>query len=91
MEMKVEKLDSIRVNWDDFIHYLLRRFFQTTRLQYINIHIFLGNRFTLVLHLSHVEGDFGVTFNDINKDDVSYTTTSRSGTSGISVFYGRYQ
>jgi hypothetical protein len=33
----------------------------------------------MVLHLSHSEGDFGVTFNDVTKDDVFYTTTSRQG------------
>ncbi len=31
----------------------------------------------MVLHLSHTEGDFGVTFNDVTKDAVFYTTTSR--------------
>ncbi len=30
----------------------------------------------MVLHLSHDDGDFGVTFNDVTKDDVFYTTTS---------------
>ncbi len=30
----------------------------------------------LVLHLTHVEGDFSVTFNDVTKDDAFYTTTS---------------
>jgi hypothetical protein len=33
----------------------------------------------MVLHLSHTEGDFGVTFNDVTKDTVFYTTTSRFG------------
>ena len=37
----VEKLNTIH---DVFIHYQILRFFQTTRLQYINIHILLGNR-----------------------------------------------
>jgi hypothetical protein len=31
----------------------------------------------MVLHLSHDEGDFGVTFNDVTKDAAFYTTTSR--------------
>jgi hypothetical protein len=31
----------------------------------------------MVLHLPHVEGGFGVTFNDVAKDAVFYTTTSR--------------
>ena len=31
----------------------------------------------MVLHLSHVKGGFGVTFNDVTKDDAFYTTTSR--------------
>ena len=31
----------------------------------------------MVLHLTHPEGGFGVTFNDVTKDDVFYTTTSR--------------
>jgi hypothetical protein len=29
------------------------------------------------IHLPHVEGDFGVTFNDVTKDAAFYTTTSR--------------
>jgi hypothetical protein len=36
----VEKLDVIQ---DGFIHYQILRFYRTTRLQYINFHIFLGN------------------------------------------------
>jgi len=31
----------------------------------------------MVFHLPHVEGGFGVTFNDIAKDVAFYTTTSR--------------
>ncbi len=31
----------------------------------------------MVLHLTHVEGGFGVTFNDVTEDTVFYTTTSR--------------
>jgi hypothetical protein len=31
----------------------------------------------MVLHLPHVEGGFGVTFNDVTKDAAFYTTTSR--------------
>jgi hypothetical protein len=31
----------------------------------------------MVLHLSDDEGGFGVTTNDVTKDDVFYTTTSR--------------
>jgi hypothetical protein len=31
----------------------------------------------MVLHLSHTEGGFGVTFNCVTKDDAFYTTTSR--------------
>jgi hypothetical protein len=40
----VEKLDTIQ---DGFVHHQLLRFYQTTRLQYINNHILLGNRFIL--------------------------------------------
>jgi hypothetical protein len=46
----VEKLDAIQ---DDFIHYQLLRFCQATRLQYINSHILIGNRF--VLQQQHVD------------------------------------
>ncbi len=104
----VEKLDTIQ---DGFIHFQFLRFWQTTRLQYINSHIMLNNRGVLeqqhvdckisdallkkdtkqhadgwdtpskdwshmVLHLPHTEGGFGVTFNDVTKDDAFYTTTS---------------
>jgi hypothetical protein len=31
----------------------------------------------MVLHLTHAEGGFGVTFNDVTKDAAFYTTTSR--------------
>ena len=31
----------------------------------------------MVLHLPHAGGGFGVTFNDVTKDDAFYTTTSR--------------
>jgi hypothetical protein len=31
----------------------------------------------MVLHLSHAEGGYGVTFNDVTKDSAFYTTTSR--------------
>jgi hypothetical protein len=31
----------------------------------------------MVLHLPHPEDDFGMTFNDVTKDTVFYTTTSR--------------
>ncbi len=31
----------------------------------------------MVLHLPHADGGFGVTFNDVTKDDVFYTTSSR--------------
>jgi hypothetical protein len=31
----------------------------------------------MVLHLPHVEGVFGVTFNDMTKDAAFYTSTSR--------------
>jgi hypothetical protein len=31
----------------------------------------------MVLHLPHVKGGFGVTFNDVTKDAAFYTTTSR--------------
>ena len=31
----------------------------------------------MVLHLPHADGGFGVTFNDVTKDDAFYTTTSR--------------
>ncbi len=105
----LEKLDAIQ---DDFTHYHLLRFCQSTRMQYLNSHILLGNRCTLqlqhvdckiadtllkkgtkqhtdvwdssskawahmVLHLPHVEGGFGVTFNDITKNSAFYTTTSQ--------------
>jgi hypothetical protein len=49
----------------------------------------------MVLHLSYIEGGFGVTFNDVTKDTVFYTTTFRiptwfflSGTSEIVVAQG---
>jgi hypothetical protein len=105
----VERLDTIQ---DGFIHFQLLRFYQTTRLQFINSHIMLSNRCVLqqhhvdctivdaflkkgtkqhadgwnahskawahmVLHQPHAEGGFGVTFNDVTKDDAFYTTTSR--------------
>jgi hypothetical protein len=41
----VEKLDAIR---DGFIHYKLIRFCQATRLQFINSHILLGNRCSVI-------------------------------------------
>jgi hypothetical protein len=31
----------------------------------------------MVLHLTHTEGGFGVTFHDVTKDSSFYTTTSR--------------
>ena len=31
----------------------------------------------MVLHLSHADGGFGVTFNDVTKDAVFYASTSR--------------
>jgi hypothetical protein len=31
----------------------------------------------MCIHLPHAEGGFGVTFNDVTKDVVLYTTTSR--------------
>ena len=31
----------------------------------------------MVLHLLHVDGGFGVTFNDVTKDATLHTTTSR--------------
>ena len=46
----VEKLDAIQ---DGFIHYQHLRFCQATRLQYINSHISLGNRF--ILQQQHVD------------------------------------
>jgi len=46
----VENLDTIE---DNFIHYQLLRFSQTTRLQYINSHIILDNH--CVLHQQHVD------------------------------------
>ena len=46
----VEKLDAIE---DSFVHYQLLRFCQTTRLQYLNSHIILGNR--CVLQQQHVD------------------------------------
>jgi hypothetical protein len=36
-----------------------------------------STRAHMVLHLSHVEGGFGVTFNDVTKDAEFYTITSR--------------
>jgi hypothetical protein len=103
----VEKLEAIQ---DGFIHYQLLRFCQATRLQHINSHILLGNRYVLqqqhvdskvadsllkkgtkqhvdswhssskawahmALHLSHADGGFGVTFNDVTKDAAFYTTS----------------
>ena len=76
----VEKLDVIQ---DVFIHYHLLRFCQTTRPQYINSHILDGwdvvskSCHHMVLHPPHVDGGFGVTFNDITKDVAFYTTTTR--------------
>jgi hypothetical protein len=105
----VEKLDAIQ---DGFIHYQLLRFYQATRLQYINSHIMLPNLCVLqqqyvdckitdtllkkgtkqhadgwdssskdwahmCIHLPHAEDGFGVTFNDVTKDTVFYSTTSR--------------
>jgi hypothetical protein len=46
----VEKLDVIQ---DIFIHFQILRFCQATRLQYINSHIMLNNRF--VLQQQHVD------------------------------------
>ena len=46
----VQKLDSIQ---DGFIHYQFLRFWQVTRLQYLNSHILLGNR--CVLQQQHVD------------------------------------
>ncbi len=46
----VEKLDAIH---DDFIHFQLIRFCQTTRLQYLISHIMFGNR--CVLQHQHVD------------------------------------
>jgi hypothetical protein len=38
----------------------------------------------MVLHLTHPEGGFGVTFNnDVTKDDVFYTTTSLHFVTGL--------
>ena len=70
----VQKLDVIQ---DVFIHYQLLRFCQSTRLQYIHSHTASKTLLHMVLHLPHVDGDFGVTFNDITKDDDVYTATSR--------------
>ncbi len=105
----VVKLDVIQ---DDFIHFQLLRFCQSTRFQYLNSHIILPNRCVLqqqhvdckiadtllkkgtkqhsdgwdtsskdwthmCIHIPYVEGGFGVTFNDVTKDSVFYTTTSR--------------
>ena len=46
----VEKLDSIQ---DDFIHFQFLRFWQATRLQYINSHIMVSNR--CVFQQQHVD------------------------------------
>ena len=46
----VEKIDTIQ---DDFIHYQVLRFCQTTRLQYTKSHILLRNR--CVLQEQHVD------------------------------------
>jgi hypothetical protein len=46
----VEKLDAIE---DDFIHFQLLRFCQTTRLQYLNLHLILDKR--CVLQQQHVD------------------------------------
>jgi hypothetical protein len=43
-----------------------------------NSHQMVGTRLAhMVLHLPHADGGFGVTFNDVTKDAVFYTTTSR--------------
>jgi hypothetical protein len=52
----VEKLDVIQ---DDFIHYQLVRFCQTTRLQYVNDHILIRNR--CVLSQQHEDFKIGNT------------------------------
>ena len=46
----VEKLDGIQ---DGFIHYQILRFCQTTRLQYLNSYILLGNRY--IFQKDHVD------------------------------------
>jgi hypothetical protein len=69
----VEKLDAIE---DDFIHFQLLRFCQTTRMQFLNSHVILDNRCVLKFHLTHTEGGFGVSFNFVTKDGAFYTTTS---------------
>ncbi len=53
----VEKLDAIQ---DGFVHYQLVRFCQVTRLQYINSHIILNNRY--VLQQQHVDCKIADTF-----------------------------
>ena len=74
----VEKLDTIH---DGFTHYQLLRFCQTTRLQYINSHILLGNR--CVLQQQQVDCKIadtllnGVTFHDITENASFSDTTSR--------------
>ncbi len=46
----VEKLDAVE---DDFIHFQLLRFCQTTRIQFLNSHIIFDNR--CVLQQQHVD------------------------------------
>jgi hypothetical protein len=70
----VEKLDAIE---DSFIHFQLLRFFQVTRLQHINSHIFLDNR--CVLQQQHVDVKIDDTLlkKGTKQHAAFYTTTTR--------------
>ncbi len=76
--LMVEKVDVIQ---DDFIHYQLLRFFQSTRLHwYINSHIFLGNR--CVLHQQYVDCKIDDTLlkKDTNQHTDGWDTSSKTWT-----------
>jgi hypothetical protein len=62
-----EKLDTIQ---DDFVHYQLLRFCHD--VWDVSSKVWSH----MVLHLPHAVGGYGVTFNEVTKDDSFYTTTS---------------
>ena len=74
----VEKLDAIQ---GCFIHYqllLLNELLKRGTKQHADGWDASSKaRAHVVLHLPHAEGGFGVTFNDITKDNAFYTTASR--------------
>jgi hypothetical protein len=73
----VEKLDSIQ---DGFIHFQLIHFCQSTRFQYINSHIMLGNR--CVLQQQHVDCKIADTFlkKDTKQHADGWDTSSKDWT-----------